>query len=194
MIKTTLKRIFALVGSSLAPVAAVLYFILGIQYFISIADDVKTNFFSVIAFFLLFALAVCIAFFGAKVLFSFLNKEDDSEPFMALILSFTAFQFAYNLFYICFWGGDAATWLMLVFALGGTLTLTTHIAGINTAWYTDLIGVSIGILTAITAACASGGLMLVASIIMSVISIMVISIYSLHLIKEPSVKERDEEE
>ena len=196
MIKPTLKRIFALVGSGLAPIAAVLYFILGIRTVIAVSDDVKTNFFLVIAFLMLFAVAVSITFFGAKVLFGFINKEDDSEPFTALVLSFVVFQFAISFITICFWGGSAANWLILVFALAGALTLTIHVLGIKTAWYTDVIGVGIGMLTALTAACASGGLMLVSSIIMSVICFMVISIYALALIKEPPASDdyKDEDD
>lgn len=195
MIKPMLKRIFAITGSAFAPIAAIFYFILGIQRVISISDDVKSNFFLTISFLLLFAVAVCVTFFGAKVLFSFLNKEDDCEPFTALVLSFLVFQFAINLLTICFWGGNAANWLLLVFSFAGTLTLFVHVLGVKTAWYSDVIGVSIGMLTALTVACASGGLILVSAIIMSVICFMVISIYALTLIKDKPIKtEQDQDD
>ena len=88
MIKLVLKRIFALVGSALAPLVAIMYLIAGVQAVISIGNDVKTNFFLIIAFVLLFALAFGLTFFGGKVLFSFLNKEDDDSPFAMLIMCF----------------------------------------------------------------------------------------------------------
>ena len=50
MVKTTLKRIFAIVGSSLAPIAAILYFILGIQAVLGIADDITANIFLFVIF------------------------------------------------------------------------------------------------------------------------------------------------
>ena len=194
MIKPTLKRIFALVGSGLAPVAAILFFIMGIRCVIAVGEDVKSNFFLIISFLLLFALAVSITFFGAKVLFGFLNREDDCEPFTALVLCFTIFQFVMNFLTVCFWGGNAANWLIIIFSLAGSLTLIIQVLGIKTAWYTDVIGVGIGMLTALTTACASGGLMLVSSTIMSVICFMVISIFALHLIKDERETTDDEDD
>lgn len=186
MIKTTLKRIFAIVGSALAPVAAILYLIAGIKTVISIGNDVKTNFFLIIAFLLLFGLAAGITFFGAKVLFSFLNTEDNAEPFNVLVLCFSVFQFAFNLLCVCFFGGTAANWVMLVFSLAASLTLLVHVCGIQTAWYTDVIGVAIGMVTAITAACANAGfaLTLTASVIVAIICFLIMAIFALHLIKD----------
>ena len=184
MVKSTLKRIFAIVGSSLAPVAAILYLILGIQHFISIEHDVKTNFYLIFAGGLFFGLAFCLILFGAKVLFSFLNKENDEEPFTALVLCFAGFLFALNLLTICFWGGVAANWVMLIFSLGSSLTLLIHVSGIQTAWYTDVVGIAIGMITAITAACSSAGLMLAASIIISVICFLIMAIFALCLLKD----------
>ncbi len=195
MVKPTLKRIFAIVGSSLAPVAAILYLILGIQHLIAIDNDVKTNFYLIITGFLLFGLSFCLILFGAKVLFSFLNKENDEEPFTALVLSFTSLLFMINLFYICFWGGVAANWVILIFSLGSALTLLIHVLGIKTAWYTDVVGVAIGMITAITAACAFSGLMLAASIIVSIVCFLIMAIFALCLIKdEPEKTEENPKE
>ena len=184
MIKTTLKRIFAIVGSALAPLAAILYTVAGIQAVISINNDVTENFFLFFAFVLLFGVAFCLTFFGAKVLFSFLNKKDNDEPFNVLVLSFTVFQFAFNLLFICFWGGTAANWAMLIFSLAASLLLLAHVCGIQTAWYTDVIGVAIGMITAMTAACASAGIFLAASIIVAVICFLIMAIFALCLINE----------
>ena len=192
MVKTTLKRIFAIVGSSLAPIAAILYFILGIQAILGIAGDVTANIFLFIIFLLCFAVASLLTFFGGKVLFSFLNNENDDEPFLKLALSFTIFEFAINLAEICFWGGNAANWLMLIFSLAGTLTLLVRITGLKTAWYTDVVGVGIAMLTAMTAACASEGVMLAASVIVAMSCFSIMAIFALHLIKDEQ-KNNDEE-
>lgn len=192
MVKTTLKRIFAIVGSSLAPIAAILYFILGIQAILGIAGDVTANIFLFIIFLLCFAVASLLTFFGGKVLFSFLNNENDDEPFLKLALSFTIFEFAINLAEICFRGGNAANWLMLIFSLAGTLTLLVRITGLKTAWYTDVVGVGIAMLTAMTAACASEGVMLAASVIVAMSCFSIMAIFALHLIKDEQ-KNNDEE-
>lgn len=184
MVKPTLKRIFAIVGSSLAPIAAILYFILGIQAILGIADDLTANVFNFIWFLLCFGLAFFLTLFGGKVLFSFLNKENNDEPFSKLALSFAIYEFAFNLLYICFWGGHAANWLMLVFSLAATLMLLIHAMGIRTAWYTDVIGVGIAMLTAMTAACAHAGVMLAASVIVAVICFLTMAIFALCLIKD----------
>lgn len=191
MVKSTLKRIFALVGSGLAPVVGILYLILGIQHLIAIEHDVTTNFYLIFAGFLFFGLAFSLIFFGAKVLFSFLNKENNEEPFTAMVLCFTGFLFMINLLYICFWGGVAANWVMLIFSLFSTLTLLIHVLGIKTAWYTDAIGVAIGMLTAITAACSSSGIMLAASIIIAVICFLIMAIFALCLIKDAPANTED---
>ncbi len=184
MVKTTLKRIFAIVGSALAPIAAILYFILGIQAILGINGDVTVNVFLFIKFLLCFTLAVFLTLFGGKVLFSFLNNEDKDEPFVKLALSFVIYEFAYNLFFICFWGGTAANWLMLIFSFAGTLTLLVRVTGIKTAWYTDVVGVGIAMLTAMTTACASSGVMLAASVIVAVVCFLVMAIFALFLIKD----------
>lgn len=193
MIKTTLKRIFAIVGSALAPLAAVLYLIAGIEAVISIAHDVTTNFFLMFAFFLLFGVAIGLIFYGAKVLFSFLNKEDNAEPFNVLVLCFTVFQFVLNLLIICFFGGNAANWIILIFSLAASLTLLIHVCGIRTAWYTDVIGVAIGMVTALTAACSSAGLMLAASIIVAIICFLIMASFALYLIKDTDKENSDED-
>lgn len=194
MVKTTLKRIFAIVGSSLAPIAAILYFILGIQAILGIAGDVTTNIFLFIIFLLCFAVASLLTFFGGKVLFSFLNNENDDEPFLKLALSFTIFEFAINLSEICFRGGNAANWLMLIFSLAGTLTLLVRITGLKTAWYTDVVGVGIAMLTAMTAACASEGVMLAASVIVAMSCFSIMAIFALHLIKDEQKSTNEEKE
>ncbi|MBR0189766.1 MAG: hypothetical protein IJQ23_05220 [Clostridia bacterium] len=194
MVKTTLKRIFAIVGSGLAPIAAILYFILGIQAILGIADDVTANIYYFIMFLLCFALASLLTFFGGKVLFSFLNNENDDEPFSKLALSFVVFEFAINLFEICFHGGNAANWLMLIFSLAGTLTLLARVTGLKTAWYTDVVGVGIAMLTAMTAACASGGVMLAASVIVAMSCFSIMAIFALHLIKDEEPKPDEEKE
>ena len=194
MVKNTLKRIFAIVGSSLAPVAAILYFILGIQSILGIADDVTANIFLFLMFLLCFALASLLTFFGGKVLFSFLNNENNDEPFSKLALSFVVYEFAFNLFFICFWGGNAANWLMLIFSLAGTLTLLAHVSGLKTAWYTDVVGVGIAMLTAMTAACASEGVMLAASVIVAFVCFAIMAIFALHLIKDEVKPEEKKEE
>ena len=186
MVKTTLKRIFAIVGSALSPIAAILYFILGIQAILGINGDVTVNVFLFIKFLLCFALAVFLTLFGGKVLFSFLNNEDNDEPFIRLALSFVIYEFAYNLFFICFWGGNAANWLMLIFAFAGTLTLLVRVTSIKTAWYIDVVGVGIAMLTAMTAACAFTGAMLAASVIVAAICFLIMAIFSLVLIKDNS--------
>lgn len=184
MIKTTLKRIFAIVGSALAPVAAILYLIAGIEAVISIGHDVTLNFFLIFAFFLLFGVAFGILFYGAKVFFSFLNKEDNAEPFNVMVLCFTVFQFAFNLLRICFLGGNAANWMILIFSLAASLTLLIHVSGIRTAWYTDVIGVAIAMVTALTAACSSAGLLLAASIFVAIICFLIMASFALYLIKD----------
>ena len=184
MIKTTLKRIFALVGSALAPLAAVFYFISGIESILGIDNDLTVNIFLFIIFLLSFGLAICLTFFGGKVLFSFLNKENDDEPFIKLALSFVVYEFALNLLYICFWGGNAANWLMLVFSLAGSLTLLVRVTGLKTAWYTDVVGVGIAMITAMTSACATAGVMLVASVIVAVICFLIMAIFALFLLKD----------
>lgn len=189
MIKPILKRIFALVGSALTPIVAIMYLIAGVQAAISIGNDVKTNFFLIIAFILLFGLAFGLTFFGGKVLFSFLNKEDDDGPFATLIMCYTVFQFAYNLIFICFWGGNAANWVLLIFSLAASLLLLIHIMGIQTAWYTDVIGVGIGMITAITSACANAlfvgtGLLVAASVIFAIVCFLVMAIFALYLLKD----------
>ena len=184
MIKTTLKRIFAIVGSALAPVAAILYLIAGIEAVISIGHDVTLNFFLIFAFFLLFGVAFGILFYGAKVFFSFLNKEDNAEPFNVMVLCFTVFQFAFNLLCICFLGGNAANWMILIFSLAASLTLLIHVSGIRTAWYTDVIGVAIAMVTALTAACSSAGLLLAASIFVAIICFLIMASFALYLIKD----------
>ncbi len=194
MVKTTLKRIFAIVGSSLAPIAAILYFILGIQAILGIAGDVTANIFLFIIFLLCFAVASLLTFFGGKVLFSFLNNENDDEPFLKLALSFVIFEFAINLSEICFWGGNAANWLMLIFSLAGTLTLLVRITGLKTAWYTDVVGVGIAMLTAMTAACASEGVMLAASVIVAMSCFSIMAIFALHLIKDEQKSTNEEKE
>lgn len=194
MVKTTLKRIFAIVGSGLAPIAAILYFILGIQAILGIADDITANIYLFIVFLLCFALASLLTFFGGKVLFSFLNNENNDEPFSKLALSFVVFEFAINLFEICFWGGNAANWLMLIFSLAGTLTLLARVTGLKTAWYTDVVGVGIAMLTAMTAACASVGVMLAASVIVAMSCFSIMAIFALHLIKDEEPKPDEEKE
>ena len=184
MVKTTLKRIFAIVGSALAPLAAIFYFIAGIQAILDINGDITVNIFLFIKFLLCFALASLLTFFGGKVLFSFLNNENNDEPFSQLALSFVVFEFAINFFTICFWGGNAANWLMLVFSLSGTLTLLARVTGLKTAKYTDVIGVGIAMLTAMTAACAGSGVMLAASIIVAFVCFAIMAIFALRLIKD----------
>lgn len=191
MVKTTLKRIFAIVGSALSPIAAILYFILGIQAILGINGDVTVNVFLFINFLLCFALAVFLTLFGGKVLFSFLNNEDNDEPFIRLALSFVIYEFAYNLFFICFWGGNAANWLMLIFAFAGTLTLLVRVTGIKTAWYIDVVGVGIAMLTAMTAACAFTGVMLAASVIVAAICFLIMAIFALVLIKDDSKDKKE---
>lgn len=193
MVKTTLKRIFAIVGSALAPVAAILYFILGIQSILGIDYNVSTNIFLFIMFLLCFALASLLTLFGGKVLFSFLNNENNDEPFSKLALSFVVYEFAFNLFFICFWGGNAANWLMLIFSFAGTLTLLARVTGIQTAWYTDVVGVGIAMLTAMTAACASEGVMLAASVIVAMVCFSIMAIFALHLIKDEPQKPEEKE-
>ena len=195
MVKPMLKRIFAIVGSGLAPIAAIMYLILGIQHLIAIEHDITANFYLLFAGALFFGLAFCLILFGAKVLFSFLNKENDEEPFTALVLCFSGILFTLNLVYICFWGGVAANWVMLIFSLGSALTLLIHVSGIQTAWYTDVVGIAIGMITAITAACSSAGLMLAASVIVSVICFLIMAIFALCLIKDApeSTEEKSKE-
>ena len=193
MIKQMLKRIFAIVGSSLALVAAILYLIAGIYAVISIDGDVKLNFFLFISFLLLFGLAFGMIFFGATVLFSFLNNENDDESFNALVLCFTAFQFAYNLFSVCFWGGESANWVILIFSFGASFMLGIHVLGIKTAWYTDTIGVAIGMITAMTVAVANTGLFLAASIIVAVICFAIMSIFALCLIKDRKTESNEKD-
>ena len=192
MVKTTLKRIFAIVGSSLAPLAAILYFIFGIKAILAIANDVTVNIYLFLVFLLCFALASLLTFFGGKVLFSFLNNENDDEPFYKLALSFVVFEFAINLCTICFFGGNAANWLMLVFAFAGTLTLLARVTGLKTARYTDVVGVGIAMLTAMTAACASAGVMLAASVIVAMSCFSIMAIFALYLIKDEN-KDKSEE-
>ena len=191
MVKTNLKRSFAIIGSALAPIVAIMYVIQGIQAIISIGGDLATNFFLTIAFFLFFGLAFALTFFGGKVLFSFLNKENDDEPFIVMVMCFTAFQFAFNLLCICFFGGTAANWVLLVFSLAASLLLLVHVLGIETAWYTDVIGVGIGMVTALTSACAGAGLMLAASIIFAIVCFLIMAIFALHLIKDSPKNDGD---
>ena len=191
MVKSTLKRIFAIVSSGIAPVAGILYLILGIQHLIAIEHDVTTNFYLIFAGFLLFGLAFSLIFFGAKVLFGFLNKENNEEPFIALVLCFTGFLFMINLLHICFWGGVAANWVMMIFSLGSALTLLIHVFGIKTAWYTDAVGVAIGMLAAMTAACSSAGIMLAASILIAIICFLIMSIFALCLINDAPADSED---
>ena len=192
MIKTTLKRIFALIGSALSPIVAIMFLIQGIESIIAIGNDVATNFFLTIVFVLFFGLAFALTFFGGKVLFSFLNNENDDEPFITMVMCFTAFQFAFNLLIICFFGGGAANWVLLVFSLAATLLLLVHVLGIETAWYTDVIGISIGMITALTSACASTGLMLAASIIFAIICFLIMAIFALYLIHDAPNEEKKE--
>lgn len=194
MIKNLLKRIFAIVGSALAPIAAILYLIAGIEAVISIAHDVTWNFFLIFAFFLLFGVAFGLIFFGAKVLFSFLNKEDNAEPFNVMVLCFTVFQFVFNLLVICFFGGNAANWIILIFSLAASLTLLIHVCGIRTTWHADVIGVAIGMVTALTAACSSAGLLLAASIFVSIICFLIMASFALSLIKDTPEKEENPDE
>ena len=184
MIKPTLKRIFAIIGSSLAPVAAIFYFITGIQAVLGIDGDVTINIFLFITFLLCFGIASLLTFYGGKVLFSFLNNENNDEPFLKLALCFVVFEFAFNLCCICFWGGSAANWLMLVFSLAGTLTLLMRVTGRKTPWYTDVVGVGIAMLTAMTAACAGAGTALVAAVLVAIICFLIMAIFALFLIKD----------
>ncbi len=192
MVKTLLKRIFAIVGSALAPIAAILYLIAGIEAVISIAHDVTMNFFFISAFVLLFGVAFGLIFFGAKVLFSFLNKEDNAEPFNVMVLCFTVFQFIFNLLVICFFGGNAANWIILIFSLAASLTLLIHVCGIKAAKYADVIGVAIGMVTALTAACSGVGLMLAASIFVAIICFLIMASFALSLIKDVPKKDSDD--
>ena len=197
MIKLVLKRIFALVGSALTPIVAIMYIIAGVQSVISVNNDVKNNFFAIIAFALFFGLAFGLTLFGGKVLFSFLNKEDDDQPFATLIMCYTVFQFVYNLFYICFWGGNASNWVLLIFSLAASLLLLIHILGIQTAWYTDVIGVGIGMITAITSACANAlivgqGLLVAASVIFAIVCFLVMAIFALYLLKDNFEKKSED--
>ena len=193
MIKTTLKRIFALVGSALTPIVSILYIIVGIENIISIGKDVATNFFLTFSFLLFFGLAFALTYFGGKVLFSFLNKEDDDEPFIVMVMCYTVFQFAYNLLCICFYGGSAANWVLFVFSLAASLLLLVHVLGIETAWYTDVIGIGIGMITALTSACSGEGLILVASIIFAIVCISIMAIFALYLIHDaPTEDQKDD--
>ena len=108
-------------------------------------------------------------------------------------MCFTAFQFIFNLLFICFWGGVAANWVLLVFSLASSLLLLVHVLGIETAWYTDVIGVGIGMITALTSACASTGLMLVSSIIFAIVCFLIMAIFALYLIKDTASDENEED-
>ena len=196
MVKNRIKRIFALVGAGLAPVAAIFYIILGIKSAIAITDifGAKEIIFLLLNFLLCFGLAFFLTTFGAKALFGYLNKKDNTEPFAYLVLSFAVFQFIDNLIILCFYGGTAAIWLILIFSLFSAVTLILRLTGIKVARRTVVLGVVGGMITAMTVACAETGLALVAAIILSVICFVIGAIYSLDLIKDEDEKEEKTEE
>ena len=186
MVTNRLKRIFAIVGSSLAPLVALFYVLMGINSALAITETggVKEVIFLIISFLLHFVLAVCLTFYGAKVLFSFLNKEDNDEPFAHLVLSFSAFQFVYNLLILCFFGSTAGIWLILIFSFTSTVTLLLHVTGLKKTWYTDVVGVLLGMVTAMTVACAGAGIAVVAGIIITIICFLIAATFALYLIKD----------
>ena len=186
MIKTRLKRIFAIVGSSLAPLVALFYILLGIRSILGITDapEFKIVLFMIISFVMYFALAFGFTFFGAKVLFSFLNKEDRDEPFAFLVLCFSGFQFIYNLLILCFFGGSAATWMILLFSFISCLTLLLNVTGLKKTWVTNVVGVLVAMVTAMTVASAGEGIIVVAAIIVSIICFLIGATFALYLIKD----------
>ena len=191
MIKTTLKRIFAIVGSSLAIIAAEFYLILSIKAISYVSSWMSTteNVFLILSFLLSFALAFFFTFFGIKALFGFLNKEGKDEPFVIIALCFSAFQFIMTLFTLIFFGSAAILWLLLVFSLVATITLLLHVTGLRVTLYTDVVGITASLVTAVAAAVTGDGLTLAANVIIAISFFAVMSIFALHLIKDAPAEE-----
>lgn len=190
MVKTVLKRIFAIVGASLAPLVALFYVLLGIRSALAITDapEIKIIIFLIISFILYFALAFGFTFFGAKVLFSFLNREDNDAPFTALVLCFSGFQFVYNLLTLCFFGSSAAIWLILLFSFISCITLLLNVTGLKKTWVTNVVGVLVAMVTAMTVASAGDGITVAAAIVVTMICFLIGATFALYLIKDGKVE------
>lgn len=186
MIKTKLKWIFSIVGASLAIVTATVYLIMGIMAVLNISEteDAKTIVYLLFAFLMYFALAFGFAFFGAKVLFSFFNREDDDQPFSSLVLCFSAFQLLTSFLSLIFFGGNAGMWLILIFSFASVITLLLQVKGLKRTWLTVLVGDILAMITAMTVACAYGGAQRVSAIFVAIICFLIGATFALNLIKE----------
>lgn len=152
MVKSTLKRIFAIVGSVFTVIAAVLYLIIGIISLavVSSQNPSKTNASLIIEFVLLTALALFFAIIGIRTLFGSVNGENKYGSLIKTALCFSVYQFSDSLFGLIFYGNDTITWFVLILSFIAIISVSLHLMGFRDTQAPKVVGITASLITAIT--------------------------------------------